>query len=159
MTEHLLRYIWTIGGAVLAVFEPTLPFMGVCTLMVLADCFTAWQLSRRVAEAYPDKVDADGHKFKSHHFGQVIVTLAKVYALILLAYMVQNHVLGEVWRLDLPRVAAAAVCFWQFWSILENESSCNGARWAKFAQRFVADKTKRHLNIDLLEGGRENTKH
>ena len=150
MDSQVLRYMWTVLGAVVAVVEPTLPFMGVCTLMVVADCFSAWQLGRRVAAAYPTASDRDGGKFKSHHFGQVIVTLLKVYALIFLAYLVQRHVTGALYNLDLPRVASAAVCFWQFWSILENESSCNGARWARLLQRIVADKTRRHLNIDLL---------
>lgn len=142
--------MWTLFGAVFAVFEPTLPFMAVCTLMVLADCFTAWMLGRRVAAAYPHNTDRDTRKFRSHHFGQVIITLLKVYSLLILAYLVQKHVTAQLYNLDLPRIAAAAVCFWQFWSILENESSCNGARWAKLLQRIVADKTRRHLNIDLL---------
>ena len=150
MDSQFLRYMWTILGAVLAVFEPTLPFLAVCTLMVLADCFSAWQLGRRVAVAYPQGTDGDTRKFRSHHFGQVIMTLLKVYALILLAFLVQSYVMAPRYDLDLPRIAAAAVCFWQFWSILENESSCNGARWAKLLQRIVADKTRRHLNIDLL---------
>lgn len=36
-------------------------------------------------------------------------------------------------------------------SILENESTCNGAAWARVVQKIVADKTERHFNIKLKE--------
>jgi len=35
--------------------------------------------------------------------------------------------------------------------MLENESSCNDARWADVAQRIMVDKTERHFDIDLHE--------
>lgn len=35
--------------------------------------------------------------------------------------------------------------------MLENESSCNDAKWAKIAQRIMVDKTERHFDIDLHE--------
>ncbi len=40
---------------------------------------------------------------------------------------------------------AGAVCFWQLLSILENESTCSDARWARVARRFLIDKARRHL--------------
>jgi hypothetical protein len=52
---------------------------------------------------------------------------------------------------DLTKVAAGAICFWQLWSILENESSCNGAKWAKIMQKILVDKTSRHFDIDLSD--------
>ena len=42
-------------------------------------------------------------------------------------------------------------CLVQFVSILENESTCNGATWAKVLQKIVADKTDRHFNVRLDE--------
>lgn len=53
--------------------------------------------------------------------------------------------------IDLTKIAAGAICFWQLWSILENESSCNGAKWAKVMQKILVDKTERHFDIDLSE--------
>lgn len=118
--------------------------------MILADCYTAWSLSRRAHKAHPDKVSEDGKKFKSKHFGEVLVTLLKSWSLIILAFLMQRHITDGM-PLDLTKIAAGAICFWQFWSILENESSCNGARWAKVLQNILVDKTSRHFDIDLSD--------
>lgn len=143
------RWLFTVIGAVLATLEPTLPYILICTLAVLFDCYTAWSLGRRVRRAHPERT-RHAHKFLSHHAGKVIVTLLKVYALIVLAFLIQRHITDGL-PLDLTKVAAGAVCFWQLWSILENESSCNGAKWARAAQKILIDKTSRHFDIDLSE--------
>lgn len=149
-----LRWIFTALGAIVAVIEPTLPYMALCTLMIIADCFTAWSLSRRARKAHPDRVSDDGKKFKSQNFGKVMKTLLKSYALILMAYFIQRTITDGM-PVDLTKVAAGAICFWQLWSILENESSCNGSRWAKTLQRVLVDKTSRHFDIDLSELNKE----
>lgn len=141
------RYILSLLGVAVAIIEPTAPFIFVCTLAVLFDCYTAWSLSRRVKKKYPGANDG---KFKSVYAGRVFMTLIKVYSLTILAYLVQTHVL-EGLPIKLPNIVAAAVCFWQVWSMLENESSCNDAKWAKIAQRILVDKTERHFEIDLSE--------
>lgn len=151
------RWAFTLLGSLVAVFEPALPYLAICTLMIIADCYTAWSLSRRVRRIHPQRVSEDGHKFKSHNFGKVIVTLLKAYALIMMAFLIQRHI-TEGWGVELTKVAAAAICFWQFWSILENESSCNGARWARLLQRILVDKTSRHFDIDLTEINPDNEK-
>lgn len=153
--SEILRWIFTAFGALLAVFEPTLPYIIICTLAILYDSYTAWSLDRRVRAAHPDKTNKDDGKFNSHHFGKVIVTLIKAYALIILAYLVSIHI-TDAWPVDVAKVAAGSICFWQVWSILENESSCNGAKWAKIAQRFLIDKTSRHINFDLSELQKED---
>lgn len=150
MNEITIRCMFTSIGAVMAVLEPTLPYMLICTLMILADCFTAWSLGRRVRRVHPARTGADAAKFKSHHFGSVIVTLIKAYALIALSYLVQRYITDGL-PVDLTKVSAGAICFWQLWSILENESSCNGSRWARVLQRVLVDKTSRHFDIDLSE--------
>lgn len=147
--NNIGRSLFSLLGAVVAVLEPALPYIVICTLAVLYDCYTAWSLSRRVKRAHPERI-RDG-KFKSHNAGKVIVTLIKVYALIVLAFLMQMHIIGDALPIDLTKVAAGAVCFWQLWSILENESSCNGAKWAKVAQKILVDKTERHFDIDLSE--------
>lgn len=78
------------------------------------------------------------------------MTLLKAYALIIMAFLIQQHITNGL-PIDLTKVAAGAICFWQLWSILENESSCNGARWAKVMQKILVDKTSRHFDIDLSE--------
>lgn len=134
-------------GALVAMLQPTVPFIIICTIAILFDCYTAWSLSRRVKRKYPGANDG---KFKSRYAGRVFVTLIKVYALTILAYLVQTFIL-EGLPIKLANIVAAAVCFWQVWSMLENESSCNDAKWAKIAQRILVDKTERHFDIDLSE--------
>lgn len=148
--SEILRWIFTVTGAIIAIIEPTYPYLFICTFMILADCYTAWALSKRARKAHPKKVSKDGKKFKSHNFGKVIVTLLKAYALIIMAFLIQSHI-TDGWPVDLTKVAAGAICFWQLWSILENESSCNGAKWAKMLQKILVDKTSRHFDIDLSD--------
>lgn len=149
MTDFL-RWIFTIAGGIMAILEPTLPYLMICTVMIFADCYTAWQLARRARKLYPERVSEEAPKFKSHYFGKVIGTILKSYSLILMAYMIQCHI-TDAWPIDLTKVAAGAICFWQLWSILENESSCNGSRWAKLLQKILVDKTSRHFDIDLSD--------
>ena len=141
------RYCMSTFGALVAMLQPTVPFIIICTIAILFDCYTAWSLSRRVKKKYPGANDG---KFKSRYAGRVFVTLIKVYALTILAYLVQTFILEGI-PIKLANIVAAAVCFWQFWSMLENESSCNDAKWAKIAQRILVDKTERHFDIDLSE--------
>jgi hypothetical protein len=65
------------------------------------------------------------------------------------------YITGDL--IDLAKVAAGAVCFWQLWSIIENETSCretDDEGWAKFLKvirKIFVDKTSRHFNVDLTE--------
>lgn len=148
--SEFLRWLFTALGAIIAILEPTLPYIIICTIMILADCFTAWQLARRARKYHPDKVSDDARKFKSQHFGKVIMTLIKAWALIIMAFLMQRHITDGL-PIDLTKVAAGAICFWQIWSILENESSCNGAKWARILQKILVDKTSRHFDVDLSD--------
>lgn len=143
----IAKSMFTWFGALVALLQPTFPFVIVCTLAVLGDCYTAWALSRRVKKAHPGANDG---KFKSNYAGRVFVTLIKIYALIVLTFLVDRYILAG-FSLALPNIVSGAVCFWQIWSMLENESSCNDAKWARIAQRIMVDKTERHFDIDLSE--------
>ncbi len=158
--SEILRLLFAAIGATLAALDPTLPYLLICTMLIFADCYTAWSLARRAARTHPDRVSEDAHKFKSHHFGAVLVSLMKAYALVIMAYLIQQHITAGL-PIDLTKVAAGAICFWQLWSILENESSCNGARWAKVMQKILIDKTSRHFDIDLsaLKDKADKTEH
>lgn len=146
--SEIMRWVFAGIGAVLGILEPTLPYLLICTLLIFADCYTAWSLGRRASRVHPERVKKDAHKFQSHHFGQVLMTLIKSYALIIMAYLIGRHITDSL-PIDMTKVAAGAICFWQIWSILENESSCNGSKWAKVAQKILMDKTERHFDIDL----------
>lgn len=147
---EIFRWIFTLIGAMTAMIEPTLPYLGICTLIIFYDCFSSWSLARRARRLYPDKISENGRKFKSRHFGKVLITLLKSYALIVFAFLIQEHITDGL-SLELTKISAGAICFWQLWSILENESSCNGAKWAKVLQNILVDKTSRHFDIDLDE--------
>lgn len=134
-------------GAVVAFLEPAIPFMLICTLAVVCDYVSAWALSHRVSQKHPKLCDG---KFKSSHFGRIVITLVKVYALVILAHLIDTYIIVDL-TIRLPHIIAGMVCFWQVWSVLENESSCNDAKWAKIAQRIMIDKTQRHFNVDLHE--------
>ena len=70
---------------------------------------------------------------------------------IFLATAIDNVILRHMGYLHLANYLAALYCAVQFVSILENESTCNGAKWAKVLQKIVADKTERHYHINLRE--------
>lgn len=147
IASSCLKYIIGILGSILAFLEPTIPFILICTFAILCDCYTAWALSRRVKKKYPGINDG---KFKSIYAGRVFITLLKVYTLTVLAFLIENFIF-EGLPVKLANIVAGAVCFWQIWSMLENESSCNDAKWAKIAQKILVDKTERHFEIDLSD--------
>lgn len=132
----------------MALLEPTLPFILICSFAIFCDCYTAWRLDKRVKAKFGEKAPKSSGKFLSSKAGRVIHTLIKVYALIILAYFINMYITSGL-GVDMTKVAAGAVCFWQLLSIFENESSCNDAIWAKVAQKVLIDKTERHLGIDL----------
>lgn len=139
------KYVVGAIGGIIAMLAPTVPFIAICTIAVLMDCYTAWALSKRVKKKFPGANDG---KFKSHYAGRVFLTLLKVYAVIVLSFLIDEHIF-PAFPLLLPNIIAGAVCFWQMWSMLENESSCNDAKWAIVAQRIMVDKTERHFDLDL----------
>lgn len=144
----MFRPLFTMLGALLALLEPTLPFILICSFAIFCDCYTAWRLDKRVKAKFGEKAPRSSGKFLSSKAGRVIHTLIKVYALIILAYFINMYITSGL-GVDMTKVAAGAVCFWQLWSIFENESSCNDATWAKVAQKVLVDKTERHLGVDL----------
>ena len=144
----ILRPLFSLLGAIFAMLQPTLPYMLICTMVIFADCYTAWQLDKRVKAKYGSQAPKDSGKFRSSNAGRVIHTLIKVYVLIILAFFINLYITSGL-GVDMTKVAAGAVIFWQFWSILENESSCNDAAWARVAQKVLVDKTERHLGVDL----------
>lgn len=147
ITSIFGRVLFSMWGAVCVVMEPRIPIVLICFLAVFMDCYTAWSLSRRVRDKFPGTNDG---KFKSDHAGRVIITLIKVTALICLVAHMEDYIFTDL-PVPLTKIVAGAICFWQIWSILENESSCNDAKWAKIAQRIMVDKTERHFDVDLHE--------
>lgn len=149
-TERIYQLFFSVISAIATALSPTLPYIILCTVAVLADCYTAWQLDKRVRKAHPDRTNADTGKFNSKHFRSVLTTLAEVYALLVFAHFSHIYITSGL-PFHALKVAAGLVIGWQGWSILENMSSCNGAKWAKILQSVMIDKTERHFDIDLSQ--------
>lgn len=145
----LTRWTAAIIGILWCYIEPTIPFILICAFAVLIDCLTAWRLNRRIRRKYSKEV-ADG-KLKSSHMSKMISDLVVVFLCIVLAHHVDISLLAHWGGIHLANYVAAVFCLTQIVSILENESSCNGSTWAIVAQKILADKTLRHLEIDIKE--------
>lgn len=119
---------------------------------ILYVAWTAFKLDKRVRTAYPDKTQRKQAKFTSFAFGKVVKqTIPKRLMLIILAFLEEHWVFIHV-TIPLSYVVTGAICFEQFWSILENESSCrteSESRFWKLMQQIMVDKTERHLDVNL----------
>lgn len=130
-----------VAGAIAAFCRPLVAPAAVCTAMVVLDFITAVKLGRRLKRA---GCDADG-RLSSRRFGRVVLTLVKIYGALAVAAMAQQWIICGYGGFDAVRFLAGAVCLWQLLSILENESTCSDARWARIARKFLVDKAKRYL--------------
>lgn len=142
VANALRTLVTAAGGWLLSAMVPVFPYAAVCTLMVVADTATAWRLGRRVAAGTGR---ADAGKLQSGGLWTMLGTLARVYVLLLLGRAVEVVILGPDPAFGLVRGLAAAVCLGQGLSMLENEASCRGSRWAELARKWLIDKTDRHL--------------
>ena len=138
---------WMIGE-----FKPAFLLTVVVVVIILYVAWTAFKLDKRVRTAYPDKTQRKQAKFTSFAFGKVVKqTIPKRLMLIILAFLEEHWVFIHV-TIPLSYVVTGAICFEQFWSILENESSCrteSESRFWKLMQQIMVDKTERHLDVNL----------
>lgn len=155
----IIRWATGILGGLVAYLQPTVPYGLICTLAILLDCLTAWQLCKRVRRKHYGKSPSAVAYFTSKKMSKVFHTMLHIYLLIVLAYLVDTQIFTFV-DMYLANIVAGAFCFCQIWSVLENESSENDARWAKILQKVMVDKAKRHLDIDLedIDGKKETNR-
>jgi hypothetical protein len=144
--SDIAKYLLASLLGLVALVEPSFKFAFVLFFAVMLDCFSAYDLSRRLKRAYPDQVCG---KFKSQYALKMLRTFVQAYSAVLLLYMVDKVLLDGVMSLSLSNIGAALFCAIQLWSVLENISSGNGAKWAKALQRIMVDKAKRHFDVDL----------
>lgn len=140
------RFFLFIVGAVWGLLEPTIPFAGICLFAILTDCFTAYRLGQRVKKQN-HKATNDDAKFKSEYARRMFYTLCIVYACTVLGWLIDTYMYPFI-DLYLANFISGGFCLVQLLSILENESSCNEARWAKVLQKVLVNKAARHLEID-----------
>ena len=134
--------VTALATALAAVVRPALPAVALCTAMIAFDTFTAWRLSCRVRRKHPEAPGQPG-RIHSRRLGRALVSLGKVYVLLLVSAAIDVVLTPATSVLQL---SAGAVTAWQAVSILENESSCTEARWPSWLKRYLADKVGRHLH-------------
>ena len=140
------RLFLFIVGAVWGLLEPTIPFAGICIFAILVDCFTAYRLGKRVKAQNPN-AKTDDSKFRSSYARRMFYTICVVYACTVLGWLIDNYMYPFA-NLYIANFISGGFCSVQLLSILENESSCNDAQWAKVLQRVLVNKAARHLEID-----------
>lgn len=141
-----MKYALVLVAAIVAYIEPTIPYLMICTIAIIFDVVSAWDLGRRVKKAYPERKDEA--KFTSSAASKVLTSMFRIYAVVFLAHIIDVHLITFV-DMYLANIVSAVFCVIQGTSILENISSCNGERWAKILQKVLIDKTSRHLDIEL----------
>ena len=152
----ITRIVAGLIGILWCYIEPSLNYIGVCFLALVLDCYTAWRCNRRIYSRYREaikrnpKCKMDG-KLRSKKMAKMVQDFSVLIMAIFLAVIIDNDLLAHMGELHLANYLAVIYCSVQFVSILENESTCNGAAWAKVVQKIVADKTERHFNIKLKE--------
>ena len=148
-SKMLTGCVGMILGVLLSVWMDIGSLIILSLFLILIDCFTAMQLAKRVVKKYgKEKASA---KFSSNKFAKVMKNLAIASTVILVTYLIYILILVPLKKewLMLHIWACGVITVWQGLSMLENCSSCNGAKWAILLQKIVVDKTKRHLDIDL----------
>ena len=138
---NITRFIAAAIGLLWCYIEPSLNYICVCRRI--------YSRYREAIKKNP-KCQMDG-KLKSKKMTKMVQDFSVLILAIFLATAIDTIVLDYMNPLHLANYLAALYCGVQFVSILENESTCNGAGWARVMQKIVADKTERHFNIKLKE--------
>lgn len=133
-------------GAIISQIDPMLPMLEVFTFGVIIDVISAFRLSKRVKRLYPN---SNSGKLQSRKLKKIFSLLLTVYVLVVFAHFIQEYVITQ--SVFLPNIVSGYFCFIQFWSVLENESSCNDSGWAKILQKFLVNKVSRHLDYDFSD--------
>ena len=145
MKELLTKYLLAMITASIAFLEPTFNFLYAIVAVITIDCFSAYNLNRRIKKKYPNYANG---KLESKKALKVIYTIGKVYGVILIIWFIEKNILKDL-SFEITKYVAALFCLVQLLSVLENESSCNNAWWARLLQKVLVDKTKRHFDIDI----------
>ena len=145
MRETIIKYLIAVGASAILYVEPTLNFFYGIVAVITIDCFSAYNLNRRIKKKYPNYATG---KLESKKALKVIYTIGKVYGVILIIWFIEKNIIKDL-SFDITKYVAALFCFIELISVLENESSCNNAWWARLLQKVLIDKTKRHFDIDI----------
>ena len=131
MQGTVSRFSIASGLALITFIEPTLNFFYGIVAVITLDCISAYNLNRRVKKKYPNYATG---KLESKKALKVIYTIGKVYGVILI-WFIEKNILKDL-SFEITKYVAALFCFIQLISVLENESSCNNAWWARAFQKI-----------------------
>ena len=145
MQGTIFKYLLAVAMAFVSFIEPTLNFFYGIVAVITLDCISAYNLNRRIKKRFPNYATG---KLESKKALKIIYTIGKVYGVILIIWFIEKNVLEDL-SFEITKYVAALFCFIELISVLENESSCNNAWWARLLQKVLMDKTKRHFDIDI----------
>ena len=144
MQTTLFKYLIAVIMAFVSFIEPTFNLYAIVAVITL-DCLSAYNLNRRIKKKFPNYATG---KLESQKALKAIYTIGKVYGVILIIWFIEKNIIKDL-SFDVTKYVAAFFCFVQLISVLENESSCKNAWWARLLQKVLMDKTKRHFDIDI----------
>lgn len=139
---NLKPFLVSALAAGAAFIRPAIPVTAICSILVIIDCITAIAMTRRLRAA-GRKVDP---RLNSRRFSRVIATLVRINIALILAAAIQTYIVDPAWGFNALSFTGMAIAFRQIISILENESTCSRALWARKARRFLADKARKYLD-------------
>lgn len=139
-----MQYSISIIAGLVAAFEASLVYVGLCYIAILIDVISAWCLSRRIHKKDPSLSDG---KFKSSYKFRILITLIVVQLAIMGGHYVDTLVMsgGNMAQ----NFVIVFFLFYEGWSVGENWSSENNNPLAKAFQRIMVNKAERHLNVPL----------
>lgn len=143
--SRLIKYSTTIAGGLLAAFEASIIYAGLCYLAIIIDIISAWCLARRIHRQDPAKSDG---KFKSSYKFRVLITIIVAQLALMLGYLVDDLVFGG--GNTSQNFVIVAFLIYEGWSVAENWSSENDNKVAKAFQIIMVNKAERHFNVDGL---------
>ena len=145
--DKIGQYATALTTGTIVAFEGSIPYFSLCFFVIICDIFSAWELSRRLHSFDPVRYDG---KFKSDYKSRVLRTMIYLFTAILGAGLIDAHLLHEGSKQAVSAVLWAFIVYTAI-SIVENITTANPHKGAKFLQRFLANKSKRHLNVDISD--------
>ena len=91
-TNIIGKWLFSIAGGILAIFEPIQAFIFVCGLAIIGDLYTSIKLGMRVSKQHPDKASG---KIQSSKIRNSMTTLLKVLFALYFAWQVDVCILCD----------------------------------------------------------------
>ena len=103
MQTTLFKYLIAVIMAFVSFIEPTLNFFYGIVAVITIDCFSAYNLNRRIKKKFPNYVTG---KLESKKALKVIYTIGKVYGVILIIWFIEKNIIKDL-SFDVTKYVAA----------------------------------------------------